>query len=78
MPKQPVWNKIEFDTWSRHEIEVSTNSYADGPVILKIYGNNTDILDLDDWMTPEAARELASKLIEAADAVDRAGRADGA
>jgi hypothetical protein len=68
----PHWNRIEFDLWVRDLISVSVNNFGEGPIILELEGGYHDP-DLSEWMTPQQARELAAKLIEAADATDKAG-----
>ena len=73
-PSNPVWKNIEFDGWRRGDITISVNPFGEGPIILELEGNNGDYCtDNSEWMTPTAARELAAKLIEAADAADKAG-----
>jgi len=69
----PVWNKIEFVYWERGKLNLSVNEFVDTPIVLSLEGNGYDDTDQDHWMTPVEARELAAKLIEAADASDKAG-----
>lgn len=68
-----VWNKIDFAEWECGDICLSVNEHSNGPIVLRLYGDGYETYDLDEWMTPGGARELAAKLIEAADAADRAG-----
>jgi len=70
---KPVWNKIDFDPWSRGNLQIETNYFSENPIILELEGDGYETYDLRESMTPREARELAQKLIEAADAADRAG-----
>ena len=67
----PRWNDIDFGYWSRGVVEVSTNQFAHGPIVLEIADGDESA---SEWMTPDEARELAEMLIKAADAADKAGR----
>ena len=67
------WNDIAFADWNRGKISVSTNEYIDDLILLKMEGDCRHAHNLIQWITPAAARELASKLVEAADAADAAG-----
>jgi len=74
MKKQ--WNVINFDFWQRdqdrlHYLTLSINEYSEGPIVLEMFNGEEGA---SEWMKPEAARELANKLIEAADACDKAGK----
>jgi hypothetical protein len=70
--REPVWDRIVFETWARGKISVGVNNFGEGPIIVGI-GGDYESYDLEEWMTPAEARELAMKLMEAADAVDVAG-----
>lgn len=69
---KPKWNDIEFPLWVRGCVSLSVNNFGEGPIVLELEGGYEDS-DLSEWMTPHEARELAAKLIQAADAVDLAG-----
>jgi hypothetical protein len=70
----PPWNKIEFEPWSAGDVGVTVNNYGEEPIVLGLLVGETVHSDPEAWLSPEAARELARKLVEAADATDRAGR----
>jgi hypothetical protein len=70
---RPVWNEIEFKYWARGNLTVSINRFGEGPIVMELEATCRDDNSQDEWMTPAAARELAAKLIEAADAADKAG-----
>lgn len=69
---KPHWNRIEFDPWYRDLVSVQVNNFGEGPIILELEGGYHEP-DLSEWMTPAQARELAAKLVEAADAAEKAG-----
>lgn len=71
MPK--IWNDVDFVDWSRGDVSVSVNEFGAGPIVLELEGDGWETYDLSEWMTPDEAREIAAKLLEAADATDRAG-----
>lgn len=70
----PHWNKIEFAYWSRGDASVSVNPFSEGPIILELKGDGFETYDMRVSMTPAESRKLAAKLIEAAEAADKAGR----
>lgn len=75
MTMKPIWKEIKFDDWRRGKhLSVSVNEYGSGPVVLQLDGDGYETYDLSEWMTPDEARELAAKLIEAANAADQSGR----
>lgn len=75
-----VWNPIDFEFWENvdGEIQITTNEhggkppYMRGPIILSVDGVGEGRSDV--WLSVEEARVVASKLIEAADAVELAGK----
>lgn len=81
------WNKIEFKDWKR-DIDFTWTSAGHSRTVnvlvsvSEAFESPVDLgLDDDDngarvgvSMSPDEARELAAKLIEAADAADNAGR----
>lgn len=71
---QPEWNEIVFRPWARGNLNISVNKFGHGPIVLELEGDGRETCDLDEWMTPEEARELSAKLIEAAGAAETAGR----
>jgi hypothetical protein len=70
---EPVWNRIDFKAWARGKISVGVNNFGEGPIIVGIGGDGYETYDLEEWMTPAEARDFATKLMGAADAVDAAG-----
>lgn len=72
---EPIWNKTDFEPWLKDvegdEFEISINEYGPGPIVIEITSGD-DTANV--WATPSQARELAAKLIEAADAAERAGQ----
>lgn len=75
-----MYNKIDFHPWGRDDtfdidgVEISVNESSTRPIVMKCEGQE----NMGNWMTPDEARELAAKLIEAADAADRAGLLENA
>ena len=78
----PIWNRIEFGSWFHGKLEISVNEYGDeksdgngGPIVLGLAGSGYDgDCDQSIWIMPAVARDMAQKLLDAAAAVDAAGR----
>lgn len=72
---KPAWNKIDFKRWALGAVSVGANRYdGDTPIWLELEGDGYEIPERAESFSPEDARAIAKKLIEAADAVDAAGR----
>lgn len=67
------WNSIKFKEWKHGELSLVVTEWDEDPIILILNGDYHS-LDLMDYMTAPTARELAGKLVEAADAADKAGK----
>lgn len=68
------WNPIAFDPWELQPFAIITDEFYEQPIIFQPYYDENDDDVLEARLSPEEARQIAAKLIEAADAVEKAGR----